>query len=215
MQLTGQVFGNYILELVIYVAALFAILAIGWSASINTSWQPSSIYYILQWVKEWIIAIMIILILVGWIIITLRFMTRPLRYLDELVDASEPKRWNRKRAGLGLLISLALMTAEGFALHAADWQRHDSMHVMLPIVDRICMDQALIDISELEDDMVKTGDVVTLIGTDGNEMLTAADMAETAGTITNEILSRLGSRLERYIRWEMTPTSIGTPLKKW
>lgn len=182
------------------MAALFAILAIGWSASINTSWQPSSIYYILQWVKEWIIAIMIILILVGWIIITLRFMTRPLRYLDELVDASEPKRWNRKRAGLGLLISLALMTAEGFALHAADWQRHDSMYVMLPIVGRICMDQALIDISELEDDMVKTGDVVTLIGTDGNEMLTAADMAETAGTITNEILSRLGSRLERYIK---------------
>ena len=203
------------MALVIYVAALFAILAIGWSASINTSWQPSSIYYILQWEKEWIIAIMIILILVGWIIITLRFMTRPLRYLDELVDASEPKRWNRKRAGLGLLISLALMTAEGFALHAADWQRHDSMYVMLPIVGRICMDQALIDISELEDDMVKTGDVVTLIGTDGNEMLTAADMAETAGTITNEILSRLGSRLERYIRWEMTPNSIGTPLKKW
>lgn len=88
-QLTGQVFGNYLLALVIYVAALFAILAIGWSVSINISWQPSSIYYLLQWVKEWIIAIMIILILIGWIVITLRFMTRPLRYLDELVDASE------------------------------------------------------------------------------------------------------------------------------
>ena len=69
----------------------------------------------------------------------------------------------------------------------------------VPIVGRICMDQALIDISELEEDTVKTGDVVTLIGTDGNETLTAADMAEAAGTITNEILSRLGSRLERYI----------------
>lgn len=88
-QLTGQVFGNYILTFVIYVAALFAILAIGWSVSINISWQPSSIYYLLQWVKEWIIAIMSILILIGWIVITLRFMTRPLRYLDELVDASE------------------------------------------------------------------------------------------------------------------------------
>lgn len=88
-QLTGQVFGNYILVLVIYVSALFAILAIGWSVSINISWQPSSIYYLLQWVKEWIIAIMSILILIGWIVITLRFMTRPLRYLDELVDASE------------------------------------------------------------------------------------------------------------------------------
>lgn len=88
-QLTGQVFGNYILTFVIYVAALFAILAIGWSVSINISWRPSNIYYLLQWVKEWIIAIMLILILIGWIVITLRFMTRPLRYLDELVDASE------------------------------------------------------------------------------------------------------------------------------
>ena len=88
-QLTGQVFGNYILTLVIYVAVLFAILAIGWSLSMHTSWQPSSLYYILQWVKDWIIAIMIIMILIGWVIITLRFMTRPLRYLDELVDASE------------------------------------------------------------------------------------------------------------------------------
>ena len=83
-QLTGQVFGNYILALMIYVAALFAILAIGWSVSINISWRPSNIYYLLQWVKEWIIAIMLILILIGWIVITLRFMTRPLRYLDEL-----------------------------------------------------------------------------------------------------------------------------------
>lgn len=88
-QLTGQVFGNYILALMIYVAALFAILAIGWSVSINISWRPSNIYYLLQWVKEWIIVIMLILILIGWIVITLRFMTRPLRYLDELVDASE------------------------------------------------------------------------------------------------------------------------------
>lgn len=88
-QLTGQVFGNYILALMIYVAALFAILAIGWSVSINISWRPSNIYYLLQWVKEWIIAIMLILIRIGWIVITLRFMTRPLRYLDELVDASE------------------------------------------------------------------------------------------------------------------------------
>ena len=88
-QLTGQVFGNYILALMIYVAALFAILAIGWSVSINISWRPSNIYYLLQWVKVWIIVIMLILILIGWIVITLRFMTRPLRYLDELVDASE------------------------------------------------------------------------------------------------------------------------------
>ena len=108
-QLTGQVFGNYILALMIYVAALFAILAIGWSVSINISWRPSNIYYLLQWVKEWIIAIMSILILIGWIVITLRFMTRPLRYLDELVDASE------KLANLGeepIRLSRAMKSVE-------------------------------------------------------------------------------------------------------
>lgn len=73
----------------------------------------------------------------------------------------------------------------------------------VPIVGRICMDQALVDISELEEDAVKTGDVVTLIGTDGNETLTAADMAEAAGTITNEILSRLGSRLEGSVNYSV------------
>ena len=57
---------------------------------------------------------------------------------DSYWEMSEPKRWNRKRAGLGLLISLVLMTVEGFALHAADWQRHDSMYVMLPIVMDLC-----------------------------------------------------------------------------
>lgn len=72
-----------------------------------------------------------------------------------------------------------------------------------PIVGRICMDQALIDVSALADaENVAAGDVVTLIGTDGEETLTAADMAEAAGTITNEILSRLGSRLERYVSGE-------------
>lgn len=42
--------------------------------------------------------------------------------------------WNRRRAGTGLLISLALMTVEGFILHKVQWQRHDSMYVMLPFV---------------------------------------------------------------------------------
>ena len=49
-------------------------------------------------------------------------------------EPESTKCWNRKRAGIGLLISLILMTVEGFALHFADWQRHDSMYVMLPIV---------------------------------------------------------------------------------
>lgn len=65
----------------------------------------------------------------------------------------------------------------------------------VPIIGRICMDQTIVDVSDIPD--VNSGDIAVLIGTSGEEEITACDLAEQTGTITNEILSRLGSRLER------------------
>ena len=65
----------------------------------------------------------------------------------------------------------------------------------VPLVGRICMDQALIDVTEIED--VKEGDVVTLVGRDGKEEIRMSELADRAGTIANELFSRLGSRLKR------------------
>ena len=67
-----------------------------------------------------------------------------------------------------------------------------------PIVGRICMDQTLVDVTEIP--AVDPGDVAVLLGTSGQETITAYDLAQQAGTITNEILSRLGPRLERIVR---------------
>lgn len=64
-----------------------------------------------------------------------------------------------------------------------------------PIIGRICMDQTMIDVSDIPD--VQAGDIAVIIGTSGEEEITACDIAEQTGTITNEVLSRLGSRLER------------------
>lgn len=65
----------------------------------------------------------------------------------------------------------------------------------VPFAGRVCMDQLLLDVTELP--VVEPGDVVTLIGRDGGEVLSAEAVAGAAGTITNELLSRLGPRLER------------------
>ena len=65
----------------------------------------------------------------------------------------------------------------------------------VPVIGRICMDQLTLDVTDVPG--VSPGDEVVFIGCEGNNRLTAEDMAETAGTITNEILSRMGSRLER------------------
>ena len=63
------------------------------------------------------------------------------------------------------------------------------------IVGRICMDQMLVDITEMPG--VKSGDIAVLIGQSGECEITAYDLAEQCNTITNELLSRLGSRLIR------------------
>ena len=73
-------------------------------------------------------------------------------------------------------------------------------HVLLhgrkaPIIGRICMDQTLVDISSIP--QVSAGDIAVLIGNSGDEKITAVQLASQCGTITNELLSRLGERLER------------------
>ena len=64
----------------------------------------------------------------------------------------------------------------------------------MPIVGKICMDQCMLDVTEVCS--VAVGDTVTLIGRDGGEEITAEGMAEAAGIITNELLSRLGERVK-------------------
>lgn len=66
-----------------------------------------------------------------------------------------------------------------------------------PIIGRICMDQAIVDISGIEG--VQAGDTAVIIGRSGTLEISACDLAQQAGTISNEILSRLGARLERIL----------------
>lgn len=62
-----------------------------------------------------------------------------------------------------------------------------------PMVGRMCMDQLLVDVGGLPE--VFPGDVVTVIGRDGGQVIPVEELAQRCGTITNEVLSRLGARL--------------------
>ncbi len=64
------------------------------------------------------------------------------------------------------------------------------------IVGRICMDQTLVDVTHIP--YIESGDIATIIGTSGNLTISAADIANKTDSITNEFLSRLGKRLERF-----------------
>lgn len=64
-----------------------------------------------------------------------------------------------------------------------------------PIVGRICMDQLAVDVTDIAD--IEVGMTATLIGSDGSETIDAPTVALDSGSITNELLSRLGNRLGR------------------
>jgi alanine racemase len=68
-----------------------------------------------------------------------------------------------------------------------------------PVVGRVCMDMIMVDLTECQD--VRVGDEVVLIGRQGQETITADDIAGKTGTIAYEILCRIGSRVPRtYIK---------------
>lgn len=64
-----------------------------------------------------------------------------------------------------------------------------------PIVGRVCMDQFMVDVSHLDD--VKIGDEVVLIGKQGNNTITAEEIAKLVGTINYEVTCRISERVPR------------------
>lgn len=64
-----------------------------------------------------------------------------------------------------------------------------------PIIGRICMDQFMVDVTEIEG--VSFGDKVTMIGTDGNETITVEMLGDMSGRFNYEFICDLGKRIPR------------------
>lgn len=67
-----------------------------------------------------------------------------------------------------------------------------------PVVGRISMDYLTVDVTQVPG--VCVGDEVVLIGESGGERILASELADRAGTIVYEILTRLGRRVVRVYR---------------
>ena len=64
-----------------------------------------------------------------------------------------------------------------------------------PIIGRICMDQMMVDVTDIPD--VQVEDVVTLVGTDGDETITIEEIANPAARFDYEMLCDISSRVTR------------------
>lgn len=67
--------------------------------------------------------------------------------------------------------------------------------VLAPIAGNICMDQCMIDVTDVPN--VKVGDEVIIMGSDGINTILADDIANATGTINYEITCALGQRLPK------------------
>ena len=63
------------------------------------------------------------------------------------------------------------------------------------LIGRVCMDQAMLDVTDLEN--VKEGDEVTVFGKDGDNFLTVDELAKKTDTINYEIVCLIGKRVPR------------------
>jgi len=65
-----------------------------------------------------------------------------------------------------------------------------------PLIGMVSMDAITIDVSDVPEAAV--GDHVTLIGRDGDQVITAEEVAAWSGTISYEILTSVGPRVQRH-----------------
>jgi alanine racemase len=64
-----------------------------------------------------------------------------------------------------------------------------------PVAGTVCMDWILVDVTDLPD--VQIGDQVTLLGRDGDAIITAEEWADKVGSITYEVFCQVSKRVPR------------------
>jgi alanine racemase len=85
--------------------------------------------------------------------------------------------------------------ADGFRRAPRTWREVLVKGQRAPLVGRVSMDQCAINVTHIPN--VRQGDEVVLIGQQGNETITAEEVAENLGTINYEVVSELLARIPR------------------
>ena len=87
--------------------------------------------------------------------------------------------------------------ADGFRRAPTRWQSVLVRGRRAPIVGRVCMDQTMISVDHIPN--VRVGDEVVLIGRQGDDVITAEEVADWLGTINYEVVSEILARVPRVI----------------
>ncbi len=87
--------------------------------------------------------------------------------------------------------------ADGFRRAPTRWESVLVRGQRAPIVGRVCMDQTMINVTHIPN--VRVGDAVVLIGRQGDDQITAEEVAGWLGTINYEVVSEILARVPRVV----------------
>ncbi|MCB0162867.1 MAG: alanine racemase [Anaerolineae bacterium] len=100
-----------------------------------------------------------------------------------------------RTTGVETIAIIPVGYADGFRRSPRTWGEVLVKGQRAPLVGRVSMDQCAIDVTHIPN--VRQGDEVVLIGEQGNERITAEEVAENLGTVNYEVVSELLARIPR------------------
>lgn len=96
-----------------------------------------------------------------------------------------------------LIATVPVGYADGFWRSNAENRTQMLVHGQrVGIVGRVCMDQLMLDVSDVSG--VHEGDYVTVIGRDGDDEITTSELAKRNNTIDYELVCAIGERVPRF-----------------
>ncbi|RII35993.1 alanine racemase [Clostridium chromiireducens] len=130
--------------------------------------------------------------------LTLKAIITRVQEMDKDMYISYGRTFKTERKSL--IATIPIGYADGYSRSLAKNAKVIINGKFAPVVGRICMDQCMIDVTDIGGD-IKVGDEVILLGEQGNLKFNADDFAEIMGTINYEILCMLKYRIPRvYIK---------------
>lgn len=85
--------------------------------------------------------------------------------------------------------------ADGYSRHFSNKGRVIINGQYAPIIGNVCMDQAMVDVTDIKG--VRLGSTVTVMGRDGDSVISAEELADIQGTINYEVVCNVGKRVPR------------------
>ncbi|MDN5571181.1 MAG: alanine racemase [Propionibacteriaceae bacterium] len=115
----------------------------------------------------------------------------------KFVDAGETVSYGRTwtAASDTVIATLPVGYADGYSRLLSNRGRVLIGGRPCPVVGRVCMDQTMVDLGP--EGRAQVGDEAVLLGRQGEEQITAQELADAMGTITYEVTCLVGARVRR------------------